>query len=245
MNTIETRQYKMLARVRDFGNTHRDLFPESSPGGQQFAAVAEAVKQLSEQAMSNTAAAREGPNTKAKGRRALIDRLEAISRTARVIAEGTPGLEDKFHLPDPQTDEALLTAGRVFAREAAGFKSQFVGHGMPETFLANLDDLVVTFEKGTRHRDAGRNQQTAAKATIGAALASGMAAVQRLDVIVANCLHDDPVTMAMWERERRVGYPRVKSAAPAPTVAPAASAADSAAASALAPTAPVSAPQTT
>jgi hypothetical protein len=244
VTTIETRQYKMLARVRDFGNTHRDLFPDSGPGGQQFAAVAEAVKQLSEQAMSNTAAAREGASTKAKGRRALIDRLEAISRTARVIAEGTPGLEDKFHLPDPQTDEAVLTAGRVFARDAAAFKSQFVGHGMPETFLADLDDLVVTFEKATRHRDAGRNEQTAARASIAAALESGMAAVQRLDVIVANRLQDDPVTTAMWERERRVGYPRVKSAAPTPTVAPAA-AAEPAAASALAPTAPVSAPQTT
>ena len=55
MRTIEKRQYKMLTRVRDFGNTHRDLFPESSPGGQQFGVVAEAVKELSEQAMANTA----------------------------------------------------------------------------------------------------------------------------------------------------------------------------------------------
>jgi hypothetical protein len=230
MKAIETRQYRMLARVRDFGNIHRDLFPESSPGGRQFAAVAEAVKQLSEQAMSNTAAAREGASTKAKGRRALIDRLEAISRTARVMADGTPGLEDKFHLPDPQTDETLLTAGRVFARDAAGFKSQFVAHGMPKTFLADLNDLVAKFEMGTRHRDAGRNEQTAARASIEAALDSGMEAVRKLGVIVTNRLHDDPVMLAVWERERRVGYPRLKNATPAPTVAP---------------TAPVSAPQTT
>jgi hypothetical protein len=230
MRAIETRQYRMLARVRDFGNTHRDLFPESSPGGRQFGVVADAVKQLSAQAMANTAAAGERASTKARGQRALIDRLEAISRTARVIADGTPGLDDKFHLPDPQTDEALLTAGRVFARDAAGFRSQFVGHGMPETFLADLDDLVATFEKATRYRTAGRNDQTAASASIEAALESGMEAVRKLDVIVTNRLHDDPVTMAVWERERRVGYPRVKSAAAAPTVAP---------------TAPVSAPQTT
>lgn len=166
MRATETRQYKMLARVRDFGHTHRDLFPESGPGGQQFGAVAEAVKRLSEQAMANTVAAGERASTRAKGQRALIDRLEAISRTARVMAEGTPGLDATFHLPDPQTDEALLTAGRAFARDAAGFKSQFVAHGMPETFLADLDDLVATFEKATRSRTAGRNDQTAARASL-------------------------------------------------------------------------------
>jgi hypothetical protein len=229
VRAIEKRQYRMLARVRDFGNTHRDLFPESSPAGQQFGVVAEAVKQLSEQAMANTAAAGERASPRAKGQRALIDRLEAISRTARVIAEGTPGLEDKFHLPDPQTDEALLTAGRVFARDAAGFKSEFVGHGMPETFLADLDDLVATFEKATRYRTAGRNDQTAARASIEAALESGMEAVRKLSVIIANRLHDDAVTMAVWERERRVGYPKAEPAVP----------------SVVAPTAPVNAPQTT
>src|SRR5258705_34719 len=123
MRTIEKRQYKMLTRVRDFGNTRRDVFQESSPAGQQFGIVAEAVKQLSEQAMANTAAAGERASTKARGQQALIDRLEAISRTARVIAEGTPGLEDKFHLPDPQTDEALLTAGGLVATRAARVQS--------------------------------------------------------------------------------------------------------------------------
>ena len=87
---------------------------------------------------------------------------------------------------------------------------------MPEAFLADLDDLVVKLEKATRHRTAGRNDQTAARAIIEAALESGMEAVQKLDVIVTNRLQDDAVTMAVWERERRVGYPRAKSAAPHP-----------------------------
>ena len=133
----------------------------------------------------------------------------------------------------------------MFARDAAEFKSQFVGHGMPETFLADLNNLVATFEKATRYRTAGRNDQTAASAGIEATLESGMEAVRKLDVIVTNRLHDDPVTMAVWEWERRVGYPRVKSAVPASTVAPAAPAAESAVPSAVAPTAPVSVPQAT
>jgi diaminopimelate epimerase len=80
--------------------------------------------------------------------------------------------------------------------------------------------------------------QTATWASIEAALESAMEAVRKLDVIVANRLHDDAVTMAVWERERRVGYPKSG-------VASATSAAAPAVRSVVAPTAPVSAPQTT
>jgi hypothetical protein len=36
----------LLARVRDFGEAHKDLFPESSDGGQAFAIVSAAVAKL-------------------------------------------------------------------------------------------------------------------------------------------------------------------------------------------------------
>ena len=49
-------------------------------------------------------------------RGALLTRLEAISDTARAIGQDTPGLEDKFQMSDHLTDQAILTAGRVFAR---------------------------------------------------------------------------------------------------------------------------------
>jgi hypothetical protein len=42
------------------------------------------------------------------------------------IAQDTPGLNDKFQLPDPETDQAILTAGRLFARDAEAFRTQFI-----------------------------------------------------------------------------------------------------------------------
>src|SRR4029077_5508651 len=36
MNAVQTRRYEMVVRVRDFGDAHADLLPESSLGRQTF-----------------------------------------------------------------------------------------------------------------------------------------------------------------------------------------------------------------
>ena len=43
MNAIERRQYDMLLRVRDFGDSHGHLFPSSSVARQNFEDVAAAA----------------------------------------------------------------------------------------------------------------------------------------------------------------------------------------------------------
>jgi hypothetical protein len=76
MNTIETRRYEMLVKVRDFGRAHGDLFPTSSPGGKAFAAVEAAVTELGRHAvmkMSSQGAARDGERDERQhGRRFAI-----------------------------------------------------------------------------------------------------------------------------------------------------------------------------
>ena len=88
MNAVQSRRYEMLVRVRDFGDAHADLFQESSLAQQTFAAVAEAVEQLNAHTVSKLSAA-PGMTPKVMARADLQDRLEAISQTARVIAEQT------------------------------------------------------------------------------------------------------------------------------------------------------------
>ena len=85
MNSLDTRRYEMLVRVRDFGVTQTALFPPASLGGQAFAAVAKAVNDLDGHAASQYSgrgAAREGAASKAAAREALRDDIEAIARTA-------------------------------------------------------------------------------------------------------------------------------------------------------------------
>jgi len=221
MKSIETRRYEMLVRVLNFGQTYAHLFPQSSLATQAFGIVAEAVKQLEAHRVAKMSTAPAAKNTMAMAREALRSRLVAIARTAREIAESTPGLEDKFKVPEGATDQELLTAGRLFVRDAEPFVPQFVAHALPQTFVTDLTHIVDNFEQAVRERDAGKSENTAAKASIESALASGLAAVRKLDVIVSNTLQDDAVTMAVWERERRVRYRnRVKAAVTPPSPAP-------------------------
>ena len=106
------------------------------------------------------------------------------------------------------SDQELLTVARVFVHDAEAFKTQFLAHSLPDTFIADLTTLIGTFEQTIHDRDAGKDGHTAARARLDSAWASGMRAVHALDVIVENQLHDDPVRMAVWRRDRKVNYPK-------------------------------------
>lgn len=227
MNATETRQYGMLVRVRDFGKSYGHLFPESSVGRQTFAEVAAAVKELDAHALMHmTALVSASAGQKAIARGALRDALQAISQTARVLANDAPGLDKQFELPRPATDQAMLTAGRKFARDVEPFAQPFIAHGMKTTFVDDLVALVDNLEHALTTRGMGRDERLAARASTKAAVSAGVAAVRRLNVIVTNALKNDDVTRTVWDSDRRVAYPgRERGTAPTPETTPTAAAA--------------------
>jgi len=220
MTTEQTRRYEMLVRVRDFGSAHADLFPEPSLARQTFVSVGEAVRQLNEHTVSKMAAV-QGTTTKAVARAALHERLVALSQTARVIAVQSPGLEERFLMPNTPSDLVLLTTARVFAHDAEPLEKQFVDHAMPKTFLADLREATGRFEQAIHNCEAGRDERAAARAAIAAVLDSGLSAVRALDAMVANRLRDDPTMMVAWKRARRLPRrPRPVKGTPVPGPTP-------------------------
>jgi hypothetical protein len=211
----------MLVRIQAFGATHKDKFPDGSIGGKAFAAVDAAVAQLSHHALDKMATRREEIRLKAAARRKLAEQLEKIARTARVIAQDKPGFDDPFRVTRLRSDQALVTAGRMFAREAERVKPVFVAHNLRESVLTELPGLVETLDQAIRSRDTGRIDQTAAQAGIDAAIASGLAAARKLDIIVPNAFEDDPIILRVWDTQRHLGRtrrPRTAATAPLPTV---------------------------
>jgi hypothetical protein len=220
MNGIERRQYEMLVRVRDFGVTYGHLFPASSVARANFEAVAAAIEQLDTQDLTHmqaTVSAR--AHRKTTGRATLLARLQAISQTARVLSAETPGLDKQFEVPAPASDPALLTTGRKFAQDVEALSSRFVAHGMPVTFVADLNALVENFDRALRDRGLGSEALRAARAATKATVSSGLAAVRSLNAIVTNHLGDDGVTRSVWNREQRIVYPKRTAAAPEPPAA--------------------------
>jgi len=209
MNAIERRQYEMLVRVRDFGDKYGHLFPTSSVAREKLAEVAAAIGELDRQELTRVATSASAlVERKAVARRALVDGLEAISQTARVLVQDAPGVEQQFQMPVHASDQTLLTTGRQFAQDVEPFSSQFLAHGMPVTFVADMSALVDAFERALRERGVGRGTRRAARASTRAALASGIAAVRSLTAIVTNHLRHDAVTTTVWKEARRVVYRR-------------------------------------
>ena len=175
-----------------------------------FERIAEAVTELGSHASAKMTTARDGTTVKQHARDALVTSLEAVARTARAIALDTPGLEDKFVIGrvSGRSDQELITTGRTFAQEAEAFAAQFIAHRMRKTFLRDLIAVVDAFERAIRDRQAKQDEHLAARTRIETTLASAMTAVYKLDAIVANAIHDDRVTMAVWTRDRKVRYPK-------------------------------------
>ena len=58
MTTTEKRRHEMLVRVRDFGLARGDRFPNSTRGGEAFAAVDAAVNNLNQHAATEFSSSR-------------------------------------------------------------------------------------------------------------------------------------------------------------------------------------------
>jgi hypothetical protein len=200
----------MLTRVCDYGVSHADGFPASSLGGRMFARVMAAVAALDGHAVAQLSGAgdvRIAAGAKAAAHATLRDSLRAISRTARAVALDTPGLGEQFRVPHTRGEQALLSAGREFARNVRGCAAAFVAHGLPPAFRRDLDAAIDGFETAIREDAARRTTQIAVRAAYDGAMEDALTAIRRLDAIVANRLRGDRAALAAWERARRVDRP--------------------------------------
>lgn len=204
MTRFQRVRYEMFLRVRDFGITHRDLFPESSRGGQSFAKVAQATLLLETHSVARLLAAHDGRRGKVAARAVVRRWMLSIARTARDVARTTSGGNRRLRMPHRTADVALLTSARLFLDDGAPISDAFIELGLPNNWITEFRAAVDAFEEQLKGRRAGRYGVAAANAGIKAALKEGFGAIHTLDVIIANTLTNDPVLLAVWARGRRI-----------------------------------------
>ena len=198
----------MLLRVQEFGRAHKDVFTESSPGGQAFEALTVQVAALEKQAVAQLSAARQAEGrTRLAARARVRQELETIGRCARVIARETPGFGAEFQIGRPVSNRSLLTTGRLFAEAAPRYHAQFVASGMPATFVKDLTVVLDAFEAAITSMEEARKGHAKARAAIEAALTAALIIVGKLDIFVATQFRHDVETLAEWERGRRIDVP--------------------------------------
>jgi hypothetical protein len=220
MKTTHRCRFEMLARVREFGVNFGHLFPGATRAQALFGRVSDIVGQLekwdlAEIAASGTARAKK----KAVARDALVALLTRLDASARVMGGESPQLDARFQR-GRVGDHALLTVARQFAGECDAHADEFVAHGVPPTFRTDLDQRIAGLDAALRERHSGREEQVAARQQIAALIEEGLAAVRTLDLMVTNVLEADPVTRAVWQRDRRLTYPRTRKRAQGETEAP-------------------------
>jgi hypothetical protein len=176
-------------------------FPPTTLGGELFTRLSTVINELD----THTTAQASGRNStlqsstsKAAARDELRRDLEAISRTARVMASSTPGLEDKFRAPRSVSDQALLATARAFAADAQPLAGEFIARGLPTDFLADLSADIEEFEQVINLKIQKRESQVTATAAIDNTLERGVNIVRELDVIMRNQLTNDPASLAAW-----------------------------------------------
>lgn len=202
MNDRIRRRYEMLIRVGRFGSAYAGQFPPASRGGELFATVEAALARLESQTTTHAAslsAAKHQTLSKGLIRDRLIEEMEAINLTARAMAGKVAGLEGKFRMPHNVSDQDLLTAARVFAREALAFKDEFVRRAIPATFIDELNGLVEEYADAIADREQSTGARVAAAAARDEAIEAAIEAVRELNAVVRNQMRSDRAALAEWQ----------------------------------------------
>jgi hypothetical protein len=205
MTRIERRRYEMLLRVRDFAETHGEMFSGLAAAQEAFDSVIAAVNELTAahvQKLSASVSAR--ANRKARARKALVEVLTRASQLARML-RACGGTLPAFELPLSRTDPGLLTVARQFAQDTVGFEAEFTSHGMDPAVITEVADA---FYAAVLDRDRKRADYRAARTRIHYLLKSALLEVRRIDVIVSNHRSIDNTIRVVWTRARRVDGPR-------------------------------------
>lgn len=201
MTDSENRKHETFTRMVDFGKTHAADFAPSSLATQLFTALGGIVTQLDQHAskhVSSHGAARQGTATRGEARDVLRESLEAIRRTARVMGQDVPGLEDKFRLPPLDNDQLLLTVARAFLADATPLAAQFIAHELPATFLQDLADAIAALEAAMGQQASGVGNAVAARVAIEETVDQGMNTKRKLDAIMKNKYANNLAVLAEW-----------------------------------------------
>ena len=209
MNSVINRACEMFVRVLSFTSERAGAFPEGSLGAETIAELRQIVEELNEAATTQTSGLSSVQRATAErlaAREALRESMQAITRTARVMALDMPGLENKFRLPRSGSDPALLQVARAFAADALPLKAEFLRYGMPESFIEDFKADIADLERAMGQQNTGRGAHVSATASVESGAERGMNAVRKLHVIVLNKFREDPSTLAAWESARHIEH---------------------------------------
>ncbi len=194
----------MLGQSGAFGVAYADKFPQGSAGQRAFAVIAAALAEVAAANKSRSQMRERGTRGRGAARRAMLSGIGAVVRTAKAIADETPGADSRFQPPAQRSDVVVLATARAFLDDLPAVKDVFVEHGLPDTCVDDLRRTTEAFAQAISGFSAGKSSLLDAQADLVAAVKRGMKAVRLLDVIVPNVFGAGSPVAEKWKRERYV-----------------------------------------
>lgn len=201
MNTMDTKRMEMFIRVQENRPEFALAALEGSHGAALFEQLGQVIEDLRSRAhdqATGQSSVRESSGNKAAAYNELIRQLDAMYRTAHVIAQKKSGLEEKFRPPRGVSGQALLTLTRTYGTDAVALKAEFIKRGLSANFIADLDAAAIAYETATNEKTQGRGRQVAATAEIGRLIEHGLQLVRELQVVMHNTYADDTSKLTLW-----------------------------------------------
>ena len=195
-----------MERANDFAVSHAADFPANTEGGQLFAEIAAVIEEVATHAAAQAAsmsAALESTVGKDAAHAALRAKLKMLSRTASSMEDTEPGIKKKFRVPNGSGDQVLINAARGAVTNATALKAALLKKEMPADFLTALEANIAELEEGMDSKRRNTEAHVTAKAALKTALTHGLKALRKVDPIVRNKYHNDPVTLAAWDSASR------------------------------------------
>jgi hypothetical protein len=211
---------EMLLRVKDFGTANAALFPETSLGGQAFAAVAAAAARIESLAETRPVEAITARKAKAEARAAVTAAMREITRTGRGV-HPAPGGTNALLMPARDSDASVFAAAHALIHNAEAVKDQLTQLGLPATCISDLRAAVDVFESTRHGRRRGRRGVASSESNMTAAFSAAAQALRTLDIVVPNAVKQDAGLLAGWKRDREVVGARKARATRKPVPAPA------------------------
>jgi len=149
-------------------------------------------------------AAREGKALRDVARAELEEDLQSIARTARAIAETTPGFANNFRLPPQMNDGELVDTALGFAARAEPHVAEFISYGLAADFIDDLRADAAAMQAKMANQSQRIADRKAAGVRLDEKCAQIMVVRRRLDALFRNVHRDDPGMLSLWTSAKHI-----------------------------------------
>ena len=209
MNIRNRNAQEMMIRVVHFARERPDLL---NPAAREIvprivASIAE-IDRLRDRQIGGAQQRHQSVRERREIARDLEQALRDIAQTARVLGRaGNQALAAKLAMPRRLSYDILLGLGDAFASalESPADQALFTRRGFPDSFVDDLQTLVIRFREATLQKLDGVNTSVSGTHSLAAAVRTGVDHVLDLDAILSRQLRrTHPAIHASWKDAIRI-----------------------------------------